>query len=294
LKSLQKQSLDYNDWEILLIDNASQQKVSETFDITWHPHARHLDEKKVGKTNAWTLGIAQANSDLIICVDDDNLLDPNYLEEAVKISTEFPFVGAWGGNIVPEYEIPPPGWIGDQVWRLTVKEVREDRWSNLREGFETMPAGAGMCVSKSVAEHYLLRCRLQKTALMLDRSGSGLSGYGDMDLAQCAIDIGMGTGLFSRLNLTHLIPAGRLTLDYFIRHSEGDAASFMLYRALRGLPIYKQKKSRLASRILYLFLRATNKITKERHLINKAYIAGTEKGYKAIKSMGFKIVENEK
>ena len=64
--------------------------------------------------------------------------------------------------MIPEFEKPLPHWIGDQVWRLAVVEVKEDIWSNLRESFTTFPAGAGMCVRRDVGNRYLEWCNLNK------------------------------------------------------------------------------------------------------------------------------------
>jgi hypothetical protein len=44
---------------------------------------------------------------------------------------------------------------------------------------------------------------------------------GDNDLAVCACALGLGVGLIASLKLTHLIPPGRLTVDYLERLAEG-------------------------------------------------------------------------
>src|SRR5439155_1585914 len=44
---------------------------------------------------------------------------------------------------------------------------------------------------------------------------------GDNDLAGCACDLGLGSGLIAGLKLTHLIPPERLTEEYLARLAEG-------------------------------------------------------------------------
>jgi hypothetical protein len=44
----------------------------------WHPNARHIVEHKLGISVA-RRGMREASTDLLIFVDDDNLLDRNYL-----------------------------------------------------------------------------------------------------------------------------------------------------------------------------------------------------------------------
>lgn len=149
LAALRAQSLPFAQWELLFIDNASAVALADQYDLSWHPASRHLCEKKMGKLNAWMSGIPQALGEIVTFVDDDNVLAPDYLEQALVVGKEWPFIGAWGGSIIPEYENPLPSWVGDQEWRLSVCEVKEDVRSNLREGFATIPAGAGLCSQPS-------------------------------------------------------------------------------------------------------------------------------------------------
>ena len=279
LESLRRQTLSVAQWELLLIDNASQPPLAGRCDLAWQPNARHWLEPKLGKLNAWLLGMREARAEVLLFVDDDNVLAPDYLVQALAIGAEWPFVGAWGGSVIPEYEIPLPDWVGEEVWRLTVVEVKEDIWSNLREGYLTIPVGAGLCIRRSVAQKYLERCASNPVSAKLDRAGKGLAGYGDIDLAHCALDLGLGTGKSTRLQLTHLIPAGRLTFDYFVRHAESDAASMLLFRASRGLPITAPKPISWFQYLRWFCHRLKHRVPRERYEIQQAYHRGLQKGW---------------
>jgi hypothetical protein len=169
--------------------------------------------------------------------------------------------------------------VGDQVWRLAVAEVSEDVWSNLREGFATFPCGAGLCFRRRVGQAYLERCQSKQQRTLSDRKGDSLTGYGDMDLVHSALDLGLGTGKTTRLHLTHLIPANRLTLDYFVRHAEADAASLMVFRASRGLPIHPPTPSTLIGSLRWFLHRLIHRVSRERFEIDKAHQRGLVKGY---------------
>ena len=278
LEALRGQSLPKDQWELMLIDNASAEPLKHRIDLSWHPHARHLAEPKLGKLNAWLLGMREARAEILLFVDDDNVLTPDYLEQALRVGDQWPFVGAWGGSVVPEYEAPLPSWVGGQVWRLTVFEVKEDVWSNLRDSFATYPVGAGMCIRRPVAERYLEWCRTNKKSSALDRSGNGLGGYGDMDLCQCAIDVGLGTGRSTQLKLTHLIPKSRLTLDYFVRHAEGDAASHLVYRAIRGLPYRELARHSWFKVLVWQLHCLKRRVPSEQRQIQAAHLRGLKRG----------------
>lgn len=279
LDGLRLQTLPAAQWELLLIDNASDAPLASRFDLSWHPHGRHVREEALGLTPARLRGIAEAVAEVLVFVDDDAVLAPDYLEQALAVGLKWPFVGVWGGSVIPEYETPLPHWVGDQVWRLLCVDVKEDVWSNLREGYATVPCGAGMCVRRQVGQAYWKRCRSNRPIVISDRQGNSLAGYGDIDLCHSALDLGLGTGRSSNLRLTHLVPSGRLTLDYFVRHAEGDATSMMLFRASRGLPVIQPRPITFVRSLRWFVHRLIHHVPREQYEIIKAHHRGLEKGW---------------
>src|SRR5437588_358014 len=79
LEALRGQTLPNDEWELLLIDNASSEPVAGRFDIGWHPRGRHVHEPTTGLTPARLRAIAEVRADTIVFVDDDNILDRTYL-----------------------------------------------------------------------------------------------------------------------------------------------------------------------------------------------------------------------
>ena len=109
LEGLRNQTLPLHKWELLIVDNASRLPLASSWDISWHPIARHILESELGLSYARRRGIQEASADLIIFVDDDNVLDEKYLAEAIKIKQEWPSLGAWGsGSIRGDFEVEPP------------------------------------------------------------------------------------------------------------------------------------------------------------------------------------------
>lgn len=279
LDGLRAQTLSLAEWELIMVDNGSKNLVSEKFNLAWHPNARHVREEALGLTSARLRGILESKADVLVFVDDDNVLAVDYLAQALAVGDQWPFVGAWGGSIIPEFESAVPDWVGDQIWRVSIARVDEDVWSNLREGYATMPFGAGLCLRKVVGLAYLNRCQDKQKIPVLDRKGVELTGYGDIDLAHCALDIGLGIGKTRRLTVIHLIPTRRLTLDYFVRHAEGDAMSLMLFRASRGLPITAPPSPTWLGWFRGFLHRLKNRVPREQYAIAKAHNRGAQKGY---------------
>jgi glycosyltransferase involved in cell wall biosynthesis len=233
LVALKSQTLLLEQWELLLVDNASKQLLSTEIDLTWHPNARHIREEQLGLTPARLRGIQEAQTKVLVFVDDDNVLDSDYLEVALRISKDYPFLGAWGGQIRPDFEVTPPDWTKPYWGYLAIREFERDKWSNLYQ-HETAPCGAGMCVRKAVAEKYANRVCNDQKRLGLDRKGKLLMSGGDSDLAFTSCDIGLGTGQFTSLKLTHLMPASRLEEEYLMRLIEGMEYSHRILDSLRG------------------------------------------------------------
>lgn len=243
LSALQAQTLPVEQWELLLVDNASEQILSSEIDLSWHPQSRHIREEQLGLTPARLRGIREATAETLIFVDDDNVLDSEYLEIALRISKDYPFIGAWGGQIKGEFEVQPPEWTKPYLPFLAIREFQEDKWSNLLHQYETTPCGAGICVRKIVAEKYRDIVGTDLKRLGLDRQGKMLMSGGDSDLAFTACDIGLGTGQFKDLKVIHLIPANRLGEEYIVKLIEGMTYSHVILDSFRGKLPNIQKQS---------------------------------------------------
>jgi glycosyltransferase involved in cell wall biosynthesis len=215
LEALRSQSLEYADWEVLLIDNGSYEPLASRVDLSWHPLGRHIREEELGLTPARLRGIAQAKGDLLIFVDDDNVLRCDYLEIALRISVSHPYLGAFGGSIEAEFEVEPDPRFQSLLHGLTIRRVTETKWANF--GNRCIPYGAGLCILAKVAQTYAANASGSEIRRCLDRRGSSLAGGGDLDLAMTSYDLGMGVGLFGELVVMHLIDKRRLSPRYLHR-----------------------------------------------------------------------------
>jgi glycosyltransferase involved in cell wall biosynthesis len=235
LDALCAQTLPRHRWERLVVDNQSQEPL--IIDLSWHFSARLVREDELGLTPARLRAIRESAGDILIFVDDDNVLDPNFVEMALGAAQQIPFLGAWSGQCRPKFEEPPPEWTRRYWGNLVIREFERDVWSNLPRLPQSMPCGAGLCVRRGVAEHYLRLHDSGERTFQLDRTGNALLSGGDNDLAACACDIGLGVGLIASLKLTHLIPPERLTVDYLARLVEGIHYSSTLLDAKRGIRV---------------------------------------------------------
>jgi glycosyltransferase involved in cell wall biosynthesis len=227
LEALRSQTLSKEQWELLLIDNLSSDPLMAQWDLSWHPNGRHILETELGLSAARQRGIYESSGNVLVFVDDDNVLDLNYLSTARRIGIEWPKLGTWGsGATVPEFELEPAESVKVFLPCLALRHVDVPRWGNIPTDDST-PWGAGLCVRREVAEAY---CRLnERSELKLtDRKGKSLVGAGDVEISFVARDDGFGTGVFPELKLIHLIPKERVSADYLLKLSQAGYLSYFL------------------------------------------------------------------
>jgi glycosyltransferase involved in cell wall biosynthesis len=228
LEGLRTQSLPVDQWELLLIDNASKEPLAGKFDISWHPRSRHIHEGTIGLTAARMRGIRESVGGLLVCVDDDNELCRGYLADAAQIARSHPFLGVFGAACIEaEFEVEPEPWSRPFLPMLALRSEADDIWSNNIKR-DAKPYGAGLCIRRDVAEAFVKRAEDDPRRLALGRRGASLASCEDYDITKSATELGLGFGIFASLRVKHLIAKQRLTKDYLLRLQSGMGESHAL------------------------------------------------------------------
>lgn len=242
LAGLAAQTLNKDCWEAILVNNASTSDLGTNEFQSLLPSLRIVTEPQLGLTHARLAGFAVAKADILVLVDDDNVLASDYLETSFSYAAQHPHIGTFGGKSLPEFETPPPVWFEDAGVSLGCR----DR-GNIEERFvptpgtpltsypELSPIGAGMVLRRAVAEAYRRILAGRTGSTITDRCGEQLSSAGDCDMVLCGLQAGWGTAYTPALRLTHLIPAGRLTVGYLRRIAYASFRDFVRVLALHGI-----------------------------------------------------------
>jgi glycosyltransferase involved in cell wall biosynthesis len=221
LESLRAQTHPSDKWELILVDNASAEPTAERWDLTWHPHGRHVFEPELGLASARHCGIRESVGRLLIFVDDDNVLASDYVGQALRIAEECQFLGAWGsGSIDAEFEVEPARHLHSLLPWLAVRHVDRPVWSNVRSCTDATPFGAGLCVRRHIGETYVDYCRTTSIPIT-GRKGASLGAHEDFEICYLACESGLGMGVFPELKILHLITKERVTDEHFVRLVEG-------------------------------------------------------------------------
>jgi glycosyltransferase involved in cell wall biosynthesis len=235
LAGLGQQTLDPSCWELVVIDNASTPPLHRAdFAREGTPDPRLICEPELGLTPARLAGIAAARGEVLVFVDDDNVLAPDYLEQALALLDSEPRIGAAGGILEGEFEVPPPRWMRPYINLLGIRDFgpRPIQALIYNQVGPWEPIGAGMVIRRAIACHYArLACDPRRRSL--DRRGRGLASCGDTDMARCAPELGFSLAYEPGLRLVHLMPAARLRFRYLLRLVHGIKRSGILLDRIR-------------------------------------------------------------
>jgi glycosyltransferase involved in cell wall biosynthesis len=241
LASIQAQQAFLTHSQLLVIDNSSAdaEPLAQWLNLSWHPDARIVREPRLGLTTARLTGFREARHDLLVYVDDDNILAPNYFKEAVRIANEHPELGIWGGGrVLPRFEAQPEEWTKQYWYLLALRDQNEDYCSN-KPHVKNAVIGAGMCVRRQVVERYASLVEQSAIRSTLDPIGNQLNRAGDQDILMTAFDLGLSAGVFKSLQMQHIMPAFRLTEEYLLRLVDGYVYSNALLAWIRQLETYQ-------------------------------------------------------
>ncbi len=125
LISLVKLNYDFNNCEILIIDNDSldnTKKVSEKIiNQNKGKNIRYIFEPIPGLQPGRQRGVVESKGEILVFIDDDIVVQPDWLA-AIENSFKDETVHLIGGKCLPKYEIEPPFWT-EYLW-IETKEYK--------------------------------------------------------------------------------------------------------------------------------------------------------------------------
>jgi hypothetical protein len=210
--------------EVIVVDNNSSPPLAEREYLSAYP-IHLVDEPTPGLTAAREAVIRNAQGDVIVFVDDDNILGDHYLATVVETFSADPELGLLGGRIVPEYDTPPPKWFGEFEHWLAVRRYAPELHIETTEPpySEYFPVGAGLATRRTLALAYQEDCA--KSTRIEGRRGSALSSGEDLDLGLFALSRGSKLAVTGALSLTHVISSGRVRSEYLEQLAVGNIKS---------------------------------------------------------------------
>ena len=214
LESVAKNDLAKSAYEIVLVDNNCTDNTREICEAFAKAHKdvqfRYVLEPEQGLSAARNKGIKEAKGDVIVYIDDDALVDTDYLRTYAEWFETHPETMACGGPIEPLYETKEPSWMTPYTKALLTAWMNYgDKVREYPKG--RYPGGGNAAYRKEVFD----KVGLFNTAL--GRKGGNLMGSEEKDIFDKMHSLGMQVLYLPTPILHHIIPQAKLEPDYFNR-----------------------------------------------------------------------------
>lgn len=215
LHSIAVGTLPPSDYEIVLVNNNSTDNTEEEcrrFESD-HPaiKLRYCLEPQQGLSHARNCGIRNSEGDILVYVDDDALVNKEYLQTYADFFQRRPDAVAAGGPIIPQYDgCEEPDWMSHYTRQLITGKLYLGEKEREFPG-DAFPGGGNAAYRKSVFDAVGL------FNPELGRKGNSLIGAEEKDLFDKMTSRGMKFYYLPTAILYHLIPPKKLTQDYFDR-----------------------------------------------------------------------------
>lgn len=250
-------------WELLLIDNASTDgtsKLAEDLGKQWKLPMRVVSEPRPGKINAIRTAVAVAAAPILSFLDDDNIVESDWIDQLLIFMREHPEAGIVGPRIEAIFLDPsskPVDFEERYSHALAVRnlgDVPVQLFPPLHDG----PPGAGM-----TGRTALFRTVLIDVACRLSGPKAGRLTRGeDSEICLIAHRLGWEMWYVPTMRMGHLLPPQRLNQAYlnrliaegsqsaawldYLRDVEPRGSRFFYYRRWAANKISSLKMSLLA------------------------------------------------
>jgi glucosyl-dolichyl phosphate glucuronosyltransferase len=277
LQSLVEQTLDTNEYEILVVDNHSTDETKSvvTEEFSHISNLRYLYEPVLGLSQARNTGWQNAQGKYVAYLDDDAIAYSYWLEKILQVfETMTPQPGCVGGKVQPIWEAEKPHWLPDKLLPyLTVLN-----WSDVPVTLEGKMyiAGANMVFPK-----YLLE-KIGGFQVSLGRTGGKLLSNEETFLQNQLKNIGYSIYYDPDITVKHHVAASRLTQNWFIKRLYWQGISEASLWTYQESPSYLQR--------IHLALIETKKMLKSPKHLASLIIPTNDANIFQIKCLTFKQI----
>jgi glycosyltransferase involved in cell wall biosynthesis len=143
-------------WEVLVVDNNSKDDTRSVADIYCRrdsKHFRYTFEAQQGKSFALNRGVQECSGDILAFVDDDIVVEPDWLSELTKPLAEPRWIGTGGRVHLPD-GFTPPQWMATEGNASLISILAEFDQGTSPHELTIPPIGNNMAFRKEAFERF--------------------------------------------------------------------------------------------------------------------------------------------
>ncbi len=231
LRSVVEQSADSKLWECVVVNNNSTDDTEERVEefISQHKSLdiRLVKETKQGLSHARNCGISNSEGQIIAIIDDDELINRDFISSYIEFFESHPNVASAGGKIIPRYRSERPQWMSKYTERPVANPIDlGEEAQPFTKGI--IPGGGNMAIMRWAIDSYGV---FDPT---LGRCGERLIGGEESDLFERLRVGGEECWFVPGAVMYHLIPDEKLNHTYMDNLSYNIGVSQRLRAQIEG------------------------------------------------------------
>ena len=128
IEALLRQTADPASYEVIVVDNNSNDGTSELVGTLPDSRVRLVHEVRQGLSFARNAGLDAARAPLVAFTDDDVEVAPDWVDTIISVLEERPDVEGMGGRVLPVWERGRPAWLTREHWApLALQDHGDER-----------------------------------------------------------------------------------------------------------------------------------------------------------------------
>jgi glycosyltransferase involved in cell wall biosynthesis len=213
-------------FDLLVVDNNCTDDTATVVDAFAQANpalaVRRIHESRQGLTPARQCGAVHSAAEWIAFVDDDCVLEPDWVAQVLAFTRQNPRCGAIGGRVVLDYLSPPDPYLKDYGWLMGHQDFGEVA--------RAVPylVGAGLVLRRTALD----QSGWTEKPLLQDRIAERLVSGGDMEIGPRIAAKNWQLCYLPACRLYHRIPERRMGNLYLRRLAFGLGASEVMVKAL--------------------------------------------------------------